>query len=231
MVLGAQTLRGRLRGRIERAPITHALAVGLLVVYTWELRVLSMGGAPAWESLFYLPPDGTFSLTQVLLSPLAHESASHLLANVVGLLVAGPHVEERLGSPAFAAAVLVLGLGVGPIKVWIQGDGSLGSSRYTVFLASVWVVHGPAIRRLQIHYLETQEELPIRFGGPVRWIGAWFPWINYTVVGATILLRFAVAEGNVAHLMSYIASVPVVAWWALEDRRPGEKGWKRERSL
>lgn len=192
--------------------------MGLSVVYAWELRVLSMQGAPAWESLFYLPPDGTFSLTQVVLSPLAHESASHLLANVVGLLVAGPHVEERLGSPAFMAAVLVLGLGLGPLKVWMQGEGSLGASRYTVFLASIWVVHGPVLKRIQSEYREAQEALPAGAAGPVGWIGRWFPWVNYAVVGGTILFHFGTAGGNVAHLASYLASVPLVVGWAIGDR-------------
>ena len=112
-----------------------ALTVHLLsstIVSDLNTRWFAVGSSMSWSS----PADYWRLFAHVL----GHQSFDHLFVNVTMILLLGPILEERYGSPQMAFMILVTGLATGVVNVLFFSHGLMGASGIVfmfIILASI----------------------------------------------------------------------------------------------
>jgi membrane associated rhomboid family serine protease len=178
---------------LQTVPATLAVCLVLVVVYAVELSVVAVAGRAAttwWFVATTTPSPGW------VLGPLAHAPAdpTHLVGNLLLVVVFGGMTERRLGSWAYLAVLAVAGLGgTGGQLAWygLTGEpgGTLGAS--AMGLAATAFATTASLRA---------RVATGRWTGETSWV-----WVllGVSVVGRRLVLDLAVgvpAVGRFGHL-------------------------------
>jgi membrane associated rhomboid family serine protease len=186
--------------------------VVLLIVYGAQLWTVAYHGLETVKEIFLLQPEDPFDWAPLLLSQFAHQGPWHLLANLGGLLAFGPLLERRLGSLSYTPLVLGVGILAGLAKVLVQAEPSWGASSFTLMLLSVWLVHGGLVV-WGAHKID---------GWPPS-VARTLPWVLLAAVPVGDLYLFPRGGGTLAHVFSFLAALPVIAWLC-HSGRPASSG-------
>lgn len=112
------------------APVTLTFTLAAVAV----LIIDSIAAGTLTTGLFSVPGRGGFSFGNVLgwprlfLHPLGHAGWDHLIGNFAFILLLGPNLEERHGSPSLLFMIFVTALVTGILNVLFLSTGLLGAS-------------------------------------------------------------------------------------------------------
>lgn len=117
-------------------------AIFLICIYTFLAMLFTayVWGVDAISYWFVLSPGFTPTPAWVL-SLFAHVSFPHLLANVLGILILGSYLEERLPKPQLVSVYLVTGILSGLIHTNITGLTGAGASGAVLGWGGFYCVH------------------------------------------------------------------------------------------
>lgn len=185
-------------------PAAHRVP-DILTPLLWAIVVLTIfrmqRGHPAWVSMGNLDPTAMFGRGEWWRAATAlflHGDAAHVIANVLGGLLAFPAVLSALGTwRGWLAIAVAAGLGnlaVAALNATVDYR-SLGAS--TAIFAAIGVLTGRAVRRVLAHRAQ-----------PHRWRAIFVP----AAAGCTVLALYGAGVGNVdvpAHACGFLAGTAI----------------------
>lgn len=120
----------------ESFPVLTLTLVALnVMIYVWDRQGHLLGPSVVFADLAMRPADvvdslrgaishdptvNLFPLVTVLTSMFVHGGATHILGNMIFLLVFGPGVEEAIGGPRFALYYMAWGLVAAATQIYVD---------------------------------------------------------------------------------------------------------------
>ena len=178
--------------RRESIPVLTLTIVALnVLIYLWDRQGHLLGPSVVFADLTMRPKDvvdslhgleahdpnaNLFSFVTVLTSMFLHGGVSHILGNMIFLVVFGPRVEEAIGGPRFALYYIAWGIAAATAQIYVDPGSSvptLGASGAIGGVLGAYLLLFPG-NKIQVYFpIFLVVSFAIR-----AWIllGFWFLW-------------------------------------------------------